>query len=148
MDANGWRAKLRDALLTVPAVWLCLILAGLSAVRLQPGTFGTILSVAVCVILLFAWGHWTGPGRRTAFPVYLLAGLLYPILTTLLLLTVSTEAFDSVQWLTAGMVVGYQPGGGPETPPGYYVLPMLVNLFGPILFMGALRQAVRATTRD
>lgn len=115
----------------------------MSCARLQPGMAGAILSAAVCVILLFAYAHWSGPGRRTAFPYYLLAGLLYPILATLLLLGIPTEMFDSVQWLTAGMAIGFQPEGGPETPPGYYVLPMVANLFGPILVMGLIRSLTR-----
>ena len=136
-------SKLRDALITIPAVWMILILAGLSCARLQPAITGAVLSAAVCVILLFAYAHWSGPGRRTAFPVFLLAGLLYPILSTLLLLGIPTEMFDSVQWLTAGMAIGWQPEGGPETAPGYYILPMLLNLFGPILAMGLIRSLTR-----
>ena len=130
-------------------MWLCLILAGLACARLQPGPLGTILSVAVCVILLFAWGHWTGPGRRTGLPVFLLAGFLYPILGTALVLTLPMDlAMGKLQWLGAGLLVGYQPGGGAGTPPLFYILPMLANLLVPILFMGALRAQVRATTRD
>jgi hypothetical protein len=148
MEGEERPSKLGDALLTIPAVWLILILAGLSCARLQPAAIGAMLSVAACVVLLFIYGHWTGPGRRTAFPVYLLAGLLYPILSTLLVLSVSPGAFDSLQWLTAGMVIGYQPGGGPDAPFEYYLVPMLVNLFGPILAMGALRQWARAASTD
>ena len=146
MDEPTWRSKLRDALVTIPAVWLILILAGLSCANLQPGTAGAILSVAICIVLLFSYAHWSGPGQRTAFPVYLLAGLLYPILSTLLLLSIPTGLFDSVDWLSAGMVIGYQPEGGPETPPGYYVLPMVANLFGPIVAVGVLRTWARAAS--
>ena len=149
MDANGWGSKLRDALLTVPAVWLCFILAGFSVVRLQPGTIGTILSVAICVVLLFAWGYWTGPGRRTALPVFLLASLLYPIFCTAVLLTLPLDlTMGPLQWLGVGMLVGYQPGGGADTPIEFYIIPMLVNMLIPIAFMGVLREQVRATRRD
>ena len=143
MEERNWRSKLRDALVTIPAVWLILILAGASCVRLQPSAAGAVLSIAVCIILLFSYAHWSGPGRRTPFPVYLLAGLLYPILSALLLLTIPTGWYDSVDWLTAGMVIGYQLEGAPETPPGHYILPMLGNLFGPILVVGLLRGLVR-----
>lgn len=143
MNGETFGLKLRDALLTIPAVWLILILAGMSGARLQPSLAGAALSVAVCVGLLLAWGHWAGPGRRTALPVYLLAGLLYPILSMALLLSVPTQATESVQWLFAGMALGYQPGGGPDTPLEYSIIPMLLNLFGPILLMGLLRSLVR-----
>lgn len=141
MDEPIWRSRLRDALATISTVWLILILAGIFA-RMQPGTAGAILSLAVYIILLSTYAIWSGPGRRTAFPVYLLAGLLYPILTVVLLLGVSDDTLGSLQWLTAGMDLGYQPVPEPHTPVEAFLVPMILNLFGPILIVGGLRVLV------
>ena len=143
MDEETLGSKVRDALFTVPVVWLILILAGMAGARLQPSLGGAALSVSVCVGLLLAWAHWTGPGRRTAFPVYLLAGLLYPILTMALLLSVPTQASESVHWLFAGMTIGWQVEGGPDAPFEYYLVPLVLNLFGPILLVGLIRSWLR-----
>lgn len=145
MDERTWPSKLLDALATLLAVWLCLIIAGLTGARLQPGMLGAALSLAVCIGLLSAWGCWTGPGRRTPLFVYLIAGLFYPVLTTALILIVPTElALGPLSWIVAGMAVGFQSGGGPDAPAQIYIVPMVMNLFGPILAMGLLRHWVRA----
>jgi hypothetical protein len=145
MDGETLGSKVRDALVTIPAIWVILILAGLSGAKLQPGLPGAALSLAVCVGLLFAWGHWTGPGRRTALPVYLLAGLLYPALAVAFVLALPTElSMGALDWVAAGMAVGFQPASGPDAPGEFYLLPIALNLFGPILAMGLLRHWARS----
>jgi hypothetical protein len=137
-EARG--SKLGDALVTIPAVWLILILAGLSGGWLQPSIGGAMVSVGVCIGLLFAWGRWTGPGRRTVLGVYLLAGLLYFILVLALVLSTHPDLIgDGISLFSAGLGIGFMPTGGPDMPGEYYFFPLLLNLFGPILAMGALR---------
>lgn len=133
-------SKLKDALITMLAVWLCLIAAGLAGARWQPGPVGAVISITVCVGLLYAWGQWSGPGRRTALLIYLLAGLLYPVLTIVALLALPTAlVMGQLDWFAAGMAVGYQPHGGADTSLEFYIVPMVLNLIGPILAMGTLR---------
>lgn len=140
MEARGLASMLMDGLVTILAVWLSFILAGLACDWLQPSLAGAALSVALCVGLLFAYARWTGPGRRTVLPVYLLGSLLYPLASvTLMIVLPPTLVLGPLQWLSAGLVVGLQPGGGPDAPGEIYVLPMLLNLFVPVLIMSLLR---------
>jgi hypothetical protein len=141
-------SKLADALTTIPVVWLSLIVAGLSGGWLQPSIAGALVSVVVCIGLLFAWGNWTGPGRRTTLPIFLLAGLLYLALAMALLLSAHPELYtEATTWLCAGLTVGFMPSGGADTPLEYYIFPMLLNLFGPIVVMGTLRAWMRGDFR-
>jgi hypothetical protein len=144
MDEAHRPTPVRDALVTILGVWAALILAAFAGLRLQPGLAGATVSVGVFLILLFAWGHWTGPGRRTHLGVYLAAGLLYWVLcTTLFLLAPATLMDGPLSWLAVGTTIGYQYAGGPHAPLGYYIVPMVLNLFGPILIMGLLRRWLR-----
>jgi hypothetical protein len=144
MEEETRGSKLRSALVTIFAVWVILILAGLSGAGLQPSIGGGTISIAVCIGLLFAWGQWTAPGRRTILGVYLLAGLLYPVMLLTLLFTASSPSdLRPYAWLGAGLNVGFQPHGGADTPFEFYVVPMVLNLIGPILVMGTLRAWLR-----
>jgi hypothetical protein len=149
MDATALRARLRDALVTIPAVWTILIGTGFTFSWLQPGMIGALLSLVTYTGLLFAWGQWTGPGRRTVVGVYLLAGLLYLALMTALLFTVHPDLIgQALSLFGAGLAIGFQMAGGPDTPGEYYFIPMLFNLFGPILVMGLMRHLARRDQAD
>lgn len=144
MEEHALGSRLRDALLTMPVVWAILILAGLSGAWLQPSLGGASLSIIVCVGLLFAWGQWTGPGRRTILGIYLLAGLLYPVMLLALLFSASSPTvLRPYEWLGAGFSIGFQVRGGADTPFEFYIVPMMLNLFVPILAMGTLRAWLR-----
>jgi hypothetical protein len=144
MEEEGHGAKLRDALVTIPVVWVILILAGLSGAWLQPSLGGAALSIVVCIGLLFVWGQWTGPGRRTILGVYLLAGLLYPVMLLALFFSVASPSIlGPYEWLGAGFSIGVQARGGADTPFEFYIVPMMLNLFAPILVMGTLRAWLR-----
>jgi hypothetical protein len=137
-EARG--SKLRDALITIPAVWMILIGTGYAFSWLQPGIIGALLSLVTYTALLFAWGHWTDPGRRSGLSIYLLAGLLYLALMMALLFNVHPDLIGTaISLFGAGLAIGFQLVGGPDAPGEYYFLPMLFNLFGPILVMGLLR---------
>lgn len=140
MDEQERPSKLRDALVTILGVWGILIATGLIFTRLQPSPIAATASLAACVGLLYSWSRWLGPGRRTHLAIYLLAGVLYLVLVTVLMLSVPSEwATGPLLWLGAGLTIGFQPQGGPHTPLEFYIIPFLFNLFGPILVMGFLR---------
>lgn len=143
MDGAAIRSRLTDGLVTILAVWAILIGTGMAFGRWQPHIVTALVSFMACAALLFAWGRWTAPGRRMPLPVYLLAGLLYILLTVVLALAVPIGAVDVALWLSAGFAIGFQVAGGPDAPLEYYLLPMVLNLFGPILVMGLLRNLAR-----
>ena len=143
MDEEKRPSALRDALLTILAVWAALILAGFAGVRLQPSIAGASVSLAVYLVLLFAWGLWAAPGRRTHLAVHLLAGLLYWLLCIALFLAMPTAMMmGSLQWISVGTTVGYLPEGNMHNL-GSYLVPMMLNQFGPIVLMGLLRGWMR-----
>ena len=149
MDAAPLKARLRDALVTIPAVWVILIGTGFAFSWLQPGMIGALLSLVTYTGLLFAWGQWTGPGRSTVIGVYLLAGLLYLALMMALLFSVHPDLIgDALSLFGAGLAIGFLPAGGADTPGEYYFIPMLFNLFGPILVMGLMRHLARRDRAD
>ncbi|HYD14215.1 MAG TPA: hypothetical protein VEC11_15325 [Allosphingosinicella sp.] len=140
MDAEESPPRLAAALLTIPVVWAALILAGLAGLRLQPSMAGAGLSLLVYLILLFGWGQWTERGRRTYLAVYLLAAFLYWLACVALFIAMPAAMMTGwLDWFGAGMVVGFQPYPNPHTPVETYLIPMVINMFAPIIIMGALR---------
>ncbi len=140
MDAGERPSRLVAALLTIPAVWVALIVAGLAGLRLQPSLAGAALSLVVYLVLLFSWGQWTGPGRRTYLAVYLLAAFLYWLSCVVLFIAMPAAMMTGwLDWFGAGMVVGFQPYPNPHTPVETFLIPMVINIFAPIIIMGALR---------
>jgi hypothetical protein len=149
MDAEGRPSRLAAALLTVPVVWAALILAGLAGLRLQPGVAGAMLSLAIYLALLFAWGQWTGRGRRTYLAVYLLAAFLYWITCVALLIAMPVAMMTGwLDWFGAGMIVGFQPDPNPHTPVETFLIPLVGNIFAPIIVMGALRPLLDRRSAD
>ncbi len=127
-------------MLTVPMVWAALVLAGLAGLRLQPSVAGATVSLAIYLILLLAWGQWTASGRRTYLAVYLLAAFLYWLACTALFIAMPAVMMTGpLDWFGAGMVVGFQPYPNPHTPVETFLIPMVGNMFAPIIVMGALR---------
>jgi len=144
MDRESFGSKLRAALLTILAVWAALILAGLAGLRLQPSMAGALISLAVYLALLVAWGVYSRAGRRIGLAVYLLAMLLYWLASTALFILMPVSMMTGwLDWLGVGMTVGLQSSGGPDTPGMFYLVPMVANLFGPILIMAVLRHWAR-----
>ena len=148
MEARGLGSVFRDWLVTILAVWAILIGTGIAVARWQPHLLAALLSFTVCVALLLAWARWTAPGRRTPLPVYMLAGLLYLILTTAIALVAPPElATGSLLWLAAGYSIGFQPEPAVHPTVENFIAPLLLNLFGPIVIMGLLRGIMRGDWR-
>lgn len=147
MEARGLASMIRDGLVTILAVWAILILTGMAFARWQPALPAAILSFTVCTGLLFAWARWAGPGHRTPLPVFMLAGFLYILLTVTLALSLPTAATDATLWVAAGFSIGFQPGHNGHPSVETFIVPMLLNLFGPIVTMGLLRGIVRGDWR-
>jgi hypothetical protein len=139
---------LGDALVTILAVWLALTLAGLSMVLLRPSTLvAALLSLAVYSGLLALYTFRAGPGRRSGLPPYLLGALLHPVVIVAIVLVLPRGAqdsgFDWVQAVSAGLGIGFQPAGGPDTPGAYFLLPWALNLLLPVVLVTALRGSAR-----
>ncbi len=148
MDAEERPSRLVAALLTIIAVWAILIGTGMAFARWQPHLLAALLSFAVCVALLFAWARWTAPGRRTPVPVFMLSGLLYLILIGVIALAVPPElATGPLNWLAAGLTIGFHPDFAIHPTVQNFIAPLLLNLFGPIVVMGLLRGIVRGDWR-
>ena len=126
--------------MTCGAVWLALAIAGISIGWLRASLLATAISFTVYVLLLGLYSFGTGPGRRAPLSVYLIAGILYPVVAiALLILLVSLETPDAVLNLFsiagAGLRVGFEQAGGPDTPLEFYVPLWGLNLLAPIVIV-------------
>ena len=151
MDRDGARSKLRDLLMTCGAVWLALAIAGISIGWLRASMLATAISFTVYVLLLGLFSFGTGPGRRAPLSVYLIAGILYPIVAiALLIMLVSLEPpepfLELISFAGAGLRVGFEPVGGPDTPIEFYLPLWTLNLLGPIVILIVARDLLERST--
>ena len=148
MDGIEPHSRLKDGLKTVGAVYLALTLAGISTALFAPLGVGAAGSLAAYSALLALYAFGTGAGWRSPIPAYLVGALLYPVLFVALL--VGVEALGRPPWLwavlfalTAGIDVGVQFHGGPDTPLDVYYGPWLANFVLPILVVIGIKDIVR-----
>lgn len=154
MGKDGPGRRLAYAFATIAAVWLALILSALSIawLQLRPPASAP-LSIAVYLALLAVIAFRSGFGRRTPAFVFLLGAFLYPFAFALILFAVAavgepdtllTAAFI----FAAGLGIGFQAGGGPDTPFEAYLLPWLLNLLVPMILVLGARGILRRSGGD
>ena len=154
MGKDGPGRRMAYAFATIAAVWLALILSAMSIawLQLRPPTSAP-LSIAVYLALLATIAFRAGFGRRTPAFVFLLAAILYPFAFLLILLAVAAmgqpDTFLTIAFIfAAGLGIGFQPDGGPDTPFEAYLLPWLLNLLVPTILVLGARGLMRRSGRD
>jgi hypothetical protein len=139
-------------LVTIGAVWLSAMLAGLSIAWLPDSPLATGISLASYAILLSAYAFGTDPGRRTRLPVFLIGGLLYPVAAfawLVLIASLQPSMFESLGMPAAGLRIGFVVRGGPDAPLEFYLPYWAVNLLTPIfMVIGARGLSGRLSSRN
>jgi hypothetical protein len=130
-------------------VWLIIIGAGIVGMALPQSLTGSALSLSVYGSLLFVFFRFTAIGRRAGLITCLAAGLLYiPACFALFILSGGwmVPADATLPWLdllTSGGSIGFMPEANAHQPLETLLIPVVLNLLGPIIVVGTLRAWAR-----
>jgi len=143
--------SLKDGLATIGAIYIALAAAGMVGVLLFRAGLAPVASLAAYTVLLGVYAFLTGPGRRTAAPVYLFIGFVYPVIGIgVLIYSIGAPAavLEAAGVLFAGIGIGFQQGGGPDTPLEAYLPLIYANILVPILLVLLARAVWTLARRD
>jgi hypothetical protein len=141
-----------DSLITIGAVWIAMTVAGMALVLVPSSPGGPLASLLVYTVLLAAYARWTGTGRRSV-GAYFLAGFFPPLVCFFLLIPLLPHLEPSFfqnggAIIFVGLGVGFQTGGGADTPIEAYLPLMWMNLLLPIAAVVGARGFVRYRRPD
>jgi hypothetical protein len=153
MEPASGRGRLRDGLITIGAIWLALVVAGLAVSGLGTSLVAALLSFGIYTGLLAGYAFFAGPGRRSAGLWFLVGGLLYPVACFAVLIALSSflppdSLVDGVSVPMAGLRVGWQPSRLAHEVIGVHLLPFAMNPLGPIVLVLLARSIVRRRAPD
>jgi len=145
--------SLRQRLATIGFVWVAASLAGMLPGLFSRNAVAQAASLGIYTVLLAAYARWTEAGRRSS-GAYFLAGLLLPIACFALLVLLPLPAdpasflWSGFEAIFAGLDIGFQAHGGPDTPLEFYLPLMWLNLLLPIAAVVGGRSFVRYHRSD
>jgi hypothetical protein len=149
MDPADGRGRVKDGLITIGAIWLALVVAGLAVSGLEISLVATLLSFGIYTGLLACYAFFTGPGGRSAGHWFLVGGLLYPVACIAALIALARRLLPPApvpDWVSvpmAGLRVGWQPTRLAHEMIGFDLLQLAMSLLGPILLVLLARSIVR-----
>jgi hypothetical protein len=151
MGRERLRGFLTDSLMTVGAIYVAIAGAGAVGVLLFAAGLAPVGSLLTYAVLLALYVFATAPGRRTAGPVYLLVGCIYPVVA--LAVFIFTLGASPMLRMAAGLVcagigIGFQFSGGADTPLEAYLPLIYANILGPILLVLLARTVWILARRD